>query len=279
MFVRNNPRDVARHGAMFWDALTLRRTMYNTANTFGTGTFFVPAFVLLSCIGVFFLWINRFVICALLAGFSFLALTSLSWFAEVRLHLPLLILLVAVAVLPVTWAAKNLAAGVHRIASLSIFLLFAATCLGYPSQSGYGPPFHNGRAQVWDALHFTSQPHPPVRFIAMTHLAQNFKQQPGIILSDIDPVYLNALLPKSFVAAPLDENHHYIYATRWRYGRSDAAALARKGLDQSLPVYALFVSPEEKNEKASRLPAIAYHQWTTVDSSKEAVVLKLTPTD
>ena len=53
-----------------------------------------------------------------------------------RFYLPLLMLLVAVVVLPVTWAAENLVLGQDElIASLAIFVLFAAACLGYPSRS------------------------------------------------------------------------------------------------------------------------------------------------
>ena len=35
--------------------------------------------------------------------------------------------------------------------------------------------------------------------------ARIFQDAPGIVLSDIDPSYLNALLPKPFVAAPIDD--------------------------------------------------------------------------
>jgi len=47
-----------------------------------------------------------------------------------RFYLPLLILVVAVAVLPVTWAANNLFAGKRILTAASMFIFFAGTCLG-----------------------------------------------------------------------------------------------------------------------------------------------------
>jgi uncharacterized membrane protein len=62
---------------------------------------------------------------------SFLAAAvSYKWGADLRFYPPLLVLLVAVAVLPVTWAAKNLGTGKRLIAAVAIFILFAAGACG-----------------------------------------------------------------------------------------------------------------------------------------------------
>jgi len=54
-------------------------------------------------------------------------------------------------------------------------------------------------------------------------------------------------------------------------------ALVKRGLDQSLPIYALFVSEEEMNENASRLPDLDGYEWVAAgNSTTDAVVLKLT---
>jgi len=94
----------------FWKELTLQPLGFHTANIFGTGTSFVPTFLLLVCVGLFFIRIDRFVICAFSAGLIFLAavLSHNDKLVDTRYYLPLLILLVAVAVLPVTWAAQNI---------------------------------------------------------------------------------------------------------------------------------------------------------------------------
>jgi hypothetical protein len=51
----------------------------------------------------------------------------------------------------------------------------------------------------------------------------------------------------------------------------------KKGLEESIPVYALFVSREEMTENVRRLPEMDGCQWTIVESGKQAVVLKLVP--
>jgi len=122
---------------LLWKELTFQPKLFSAARYFGTGTSIVAAFVLLACLGLFFIRFNRFVICAFIAGLSFFTLTSSmvpDW-VDVRYYLPLVIILVAVAVLPVTWAAENLFVARRAVAALGIFILFAAACLGYPSRS------------------------------------------------------------------------------------------------------------------------------------------------
>jgi hypothetical protein len=272
-------RHVPKNVAALWNEFAVRPLGYHTANIFGTGTSFVPAFLLLTCAGLFFVRIDRFVSCAFLAFLAFLAviLSHHYLLVDSRYYLPLLILSIAIAVLPVTWAAGNLFAGRRIIIALAIFVLFAATCLGFPSRSGYDTRGIN-RSQAWDALHFAGPPGRSTQFAAQRDFARLLKGQPGIVLSDIDPVYLNALLPRSFVAAPIDGEHHYKWSLSWHYDRPEALALVDRGLEQSLPIYALFVSPDEMATKQSRLPAIPGYEWHVVNNSPgRATILKLAP--
>jgi hypothetical protein len=270
-------RYIPANAARLWSEFALRRTGFSAANIFGTGTCFVPAFVLLTCVGLLFIRIGSFVLCAVLSGLSFLAAALVFAAADVRLYLPLLVLLIAVAVLPITWAAKNLLVRRRSAGALAIFGLFTATCLGYPSRSGYNT--HDiDRSQAWDALHFASPPRESTWFIARGHFLEAFGREPSIVLSDIDPVYLNAFFPDWIVAAPLDGKHHYRYSEIWHYGRPEALALVKHGLARTHAVYALFVSQQEKVEKKARLPELDGHEWVPVETSARGVViLKLNP--
>ena len=272
-------RYVPRNAGDLWRELSLQPHMYDATNIFGTGTSFVPAFVLLSCVGMFFVRLNWFLCCGLLAGLSsFGAALCFLFGRDERLYLPLLILLIGVAVLPVTWAANNLFAGRRSIFALAVLILFAAACLGYPSRSGYKTRDID-RSQAWDTLHFGISPREPIQFVAQRYFGGRVQSEPGIVLSDIDPVYLNALLPGGFVAAPIDGKHHYKWSYTWRYDRPQALAMVQRGLSQSLPIYALFVSKREMEEKTGRLPRVDGYDWVLMDdSSAEAAILKLTPT-
>jgi len=208
-----------------------------------------------------------------------------------RYYLPLLILLVAVAVLPVMWAVENLFVARRAVPSLGIFVLFATACLGYPSRSlsnipqavGFGSQTERNRFQAWDALHFPNQPSQSPWLTAQKHFLTTFGRQPGIILTDINPLFLNALLPDPFVAAPLDGERYVRFRNAGfrnvpTYDRAQALALVKHGLDQSRPVYALFVSQNEMDEKARRLPQIDGYEWVVAENlPAEAVVLKLSP--
>jgi hypothetical protein len=274
-------RCIPTNAATLWRELALQPRGFYAANFFGTGTSFVSAFVLLICTGLSFIRINRFVICAFLAGLSSFAamLSYLPPFGgDGRFYLPLLILLLPVAVLPVTWAAKSLFTRRRIIPALAVFVLFAAACLGYPSRSGYNTRDID-RSQAWDALHFTEAPRRSTQFLAQRQFAETLRRQPGIVLSDIDPVYLNALLPDSFVAAPIDGNHIYKWSKMWRYEQPQALAFVKRSLTQSLPVYALFVSVKELDEKASRLPNVPGYRWVPAENTMNAaVILRLTST-
>ena len=60
------------------------------------------------------------------------------------------------------------------------------------------------RFQSWEALHFSTRPHQSTEFIAQRDFMKSVGQTRGLVFSDISPVYLNALFPPGFVAAPLD---------------------------------------------------------------------------
>ncbi len=271
------PRYIPGNAVNLWRQFVLQPHAYDAGNIFGTGTSFVPAFAILTCAGLLFIRFNWFVACAFFAGLSsFVAALCYLFGVDGRFYLPLLILLVAVAILPVAWAANNIFAGKRIVAGLTIFALFAAACLGYPSLSGYNT-HRIDRSQAWDALHFATSPPQSIQFVAQRDFAKLLSWQPGIVLSDIDPVYLNALLPTSFVAAPIDGEHHYKWSYAWRYDRPQALALVEHGLQHSLPVYALFVSGNDAATKQSRLPSVSGYEWRILNNSHgHAAILKLT---
>jgi hypothetical protein len=123
---------------------------------------------------------------------------------------------------------------------------------------------------------------PPAASIEVVHrrsrFIKAFGKQPGILLSDIDPVYLNAFLPEWIAAAPLDGRHHYGDSEIWHYGSSEALALVKHGLKQKYPVYALFISPKEMAETKARLPQLDQYEWAVAETSRsDAVILELMP--
>ena len=269
-------RYIPDNAAMLWREFALRPQKFTAFNLFGTGTCFVPAFILLAGVGVFFIPLNRFIVCAFSAGLSFFVATiSLFPVNYLGYYLPLLMLLVAVAVLPVTWAVENLVLPKRTIASMAIFVLFAAACLGYPSRS-VDSRKKAARLQSWEAVHFASG-RQSAEFIAQRHFIDSVGQTRGLVFSDMSPVYLNALFPPGFVAAPLDGKGFIPWRHVIHYDDAQAVTLAELGLQRSIPVYALFISTKELDEKASRLPKVPGYQWVPAENSTNAsVILRLT---
>ena len=268
--------NVPRQAAMLWSEATANWKEFRVSNLFGTGTYFVPAFVLLAFVGGPFCRLGRFTGSALLAGTTFFFATATYSFVDGRFYMPVQFLLVAVAALPVEWAMSGRAGWLRPYARVAILMLFVMSCLGYPSESGYNP--RGNRSQAWDALHYQSAQKNSPRYAATKNFSRTFEERPGIVLSNIDPVYLNALLPETFVAAPMDEKHSYCYSRLWHYGSAEAAHLAVMGLSRHLPAYALLFDPNSPDELLSRLPSIDGFLWKSeVRLGRTAVVLVLTP--
>lgn len=259
-----------------WQELTLQPRPFTSGNLFGTGTNFVAAFLALVCIGFVFVKINRATACAFLAGISFFFSIVCYLFPDGRYYLPLFILGVSVAALAATWAVQHLFVPRQAPVALIILVLCAMSCIGYPSRSGYKSVGIN-RFQAWDGVRLESLRGRSVWFDAQKQFAKSFKDKPGVVFSDIDPAYLNALLPTGFVAAPIDENQTRRWSLSWHYGKPQAEAVARQGLSQSSPVYALFVSLDDVQKNAARLPKPEGYHWSEIESQGRLRVLQLLP--
>ena len=181
----------------------------------------MPAFIFLSALGLAFIRIRRFEISALLAASVYFVAIVTYAYVEGRFYIPICFLLVALAVLPAEWAVGQALSARFSIWAFGVLAVFLLSCIGYPSQSGFKPK--GGRSQAW------------MLFITKTAMANHFRMgaegiqslfqdAPGIVLSDIDPPYLNVLLPKPFVAAPIDDNHNDSYSRPGITGKSKRSA-------------------------------------------------------
>jgi hypothetical protein len=154
-------------------------------------------------------------------------------------------------------------------------MILLLTCSGYPSQSGFKP--QRNRSQAWDALRYANGNGKSLWYEAEEEFRRAFRHAPGIVLSDIDPPYLNVLLPRPFVAAPIDDHHNYCYSRLWRYGKAEAIRLVQRGLDDAIPVYALLLPSNHDDQDVQRLPSIQDYSWIRSEkSSTEAVIMTLT---
>jgi 4-amino-4-deoxy-L-arabinose transferase-like glycosyltransferase len=268
-------RYAPRQLVMIWSEITANWNEFRVANLFGTGTYVVPAFILLSALGLLFVRATRFEISAFVAGGSYFVATLTYAFVDGRFYLPILFLLVAVAVLPVEWAVSQGLELRFSISTVGVLAIFLLTCIGYPSQSGFKP--QKNRFQALDALDYADQKGRSPRYEAEKVLNRVFGEAPGIVLSDIDPPYLNVLLPRPFVAAPVDADHNYRYSRLWRYGKSDATRLVERGLDHATPVYALLLPSKGVDQDVQRLPVIQGYSWRRSETSDtSAVIMRLT---
>jgi hypothetical protein len=264
--------------ASIWSEITASWDQFRVANLFGTGTYVVPAFILLSALGLAFVRLRPFEISALLAGVVYVMATVTYAYVEGRFYMPIFFLLVALAVLPAEWAVAKALNGRFSIWSVGVLPVFLFSCIGYPSQSGFKPK--SGRSQAWEALHYANGNGKSPRYEEQKEFIRIFRDAPGIVLSDIDPPYLNALLPKPFVAAPIDGKHNYCYSRLWHYGKAEAVQLVTNGLGRAAPVYALLLPSKDVDQDIKRLPFVQGYTWKRSNGTDTvAVIATLTKDD
>jgi hypothetical protein len=268
-------RNVPSQLVMIWSEVTASWDQFRVANLFGTGTYIVPAFICLSTLGLAFVRVSRFAVSAFLAGTTYVIGTLTYAFVDGRFYLPIFFLLVAVAVLPGEWAVSQVLKLRFSISTAGVLTIFLLSCIGYPSQSGFKPK--RNRSQAWDALQYANSKERSPRYKAQEEFRRFFRGAPGIVLSDIDPPYLNVLLPKPFVAAPIDDHHNYCYSRLWHYGKAEAIRLVQRGIDHTTPVYALLLPSKHDDQDVQRLPSIEGYSWRRSEkSSTTAVIMTLT---
>jgi hypothetical protein len=267
-------RNVSPQLVMVWSEITASWDRFRVANLFGTGTYVVPAFICLSVLGLAFVRMTRFEISAFAAGTTYFIATLTYAFVDGRFYLPIFFLLIALAVLPAEWAVLQALKLHFSVPTVGVLTIFVLTCVGYPSQSGFKPKAN--RSQAWDALQYANRNARSRRYEAQEQFSRVFRDAPGIVLSDIDPPYLNVLLPKPFVAAPIDNQHNYCHSRLWRYGKDEAIRLVQSGLRHATPVYALLLSNHD-DQDVQRLPSIQGYSWRRSEkSSTRAVIMTLT---
>ena len=268
-------RNVPPQVTLIWSEITARWDQFRVANLFGTGTYVVPAFIFLSMLGLPFVRMRRFEISAFLAGTVYFVAIVTYAYVEGRFYVPVFFLLVALAVLPAEWAVGQALKGRVSVLGVGVLAVFLLSCIGYPSQSGFEPK--GGRSQAWDALHYANHIGKSPRYEAQKEFIRVCRDAPGIILSDIDPPFLNALLPRPFVAAPIDDTHNYCYSRLWHYGKAQAVELVANGLDRGTPVYGLLLPSKKVDQDIKRLPLIQGYSWKrSTGTDTAAVIVTLT---
>ena len=263
--------NVPPQSGMIWSEITASWDQFRVANLFGTGTYVVPAFIFLSALGLAFVRVRRFEISAFLAGIVYIMATVTYTYVEGRFYVPVFFLWVPLAVLPSEWAVGQALKRRLSIWNVGVLALFLLSCIGYPSQSGFTPM--GGRSQAWDALHYANVNGKSLRYEAQKEFSRIFRDAPGIVLSDIEPPYLNALLPEPFVAAPVDGNHDYRYSRLWHYGKAEAGQLVANGLGRASPVYALLLPLKDVDQDIKRLPLIQGYSWKRSNGTDTAAVI------
>lgn len=273
-----NLQFVAPNLRLLWQEFTLTWSGFRSANLSGGGAYFLPTFIVLAVLGALRLRPSRLLLCGGLAVgvFSIGALTY--FFLDVRLYFPLLALApLAMNGLIEDWARPpTLGARFARAKNVVVAALVALSVVGVPSIAGY--PDLRFTTQSLHALRWPTKRYPGWNERILTRFLHAPEVAPGVVLSDLSPVYLNALLPAGYAAAPVDERHDYQGTPRWHYDGHSAARLVQAAWQKHQPIYAIALTQAEAESLIARLPRIDGTEWRVflpADPLAPGVVLRL----
>ena len=189
----------------YWREFAQIETEFTSATTYShglsQGSYFTPAFPLLVLLSLWLLRRHPRLLLFAMAGFGYQLATMFYFFKDARLAFPIMVL----AVLLIARALGNLSQrgdGAPRWRGFKIALalpLVLATVIGWPASGGGFETLtllQNGRA-------------PLPASVTMDDFLQLEIPPPGLVLTDMAPPYVHALLPEGTIVAPLNHDHLY----------------------------------------------------------------------
>ena len=260
---------------VLWNEFSLMPQVFSVSNIFGNGTHFTPALPILSLIGCASIKNWKLALSIGLAWISSLFGIMLYFYHDSRMFITAIVLLIPTATVAIC-KTLELVKEKKYFKAAPLLILSILCLLGFPSVSKASNNIL--RSQFIEQLTTKIKKRPAVENIAAKEFGKLVKAKKGLVISRINPVLLNELLPKEFIAAPLDGIHVYSQTNLWKYSTREATDLISKQLALGNPVYALFVPGKELEKEIESVPKIANYQWVPLKFRKRyGVVLMLVP--
>ena len=215
----------------YWLELWQREEEITSAHHYGQGSYFGPAYALLILITLPKVLRRTTVRPFILGGCAYGAL--MLWFATVdgRMMFPVLALSVPV----VSWALVDQWKVRRRIVRGLIVVVVSASVLGWPSGRG-----------AFASFELLSPRNEEPGILPYRIVSQFVEMSPSphlLVLTDMAPPYVHAVLPKGTQVAPLFDEHLYRFnPDKLRFEGEERADLVRRALEEGREVWILTTS-------------------------------------
>lgn len=251
-----NLKYVTANLLILWRDAAQKEARFTTANIYGTGSYFGPAFAALSLIGFLTSWKDRFFRPFLIASVSLFAIMLLYFFGSVRLFFPSLVLVVPAAAF--TWERTLRRSGGAmapwkrlRLGLMAILILLS--CLGIPGK--------NGKPELLGFLDMKRLEGRPIAYETVQKLNGCVRGSPYLVLTNLNPPYVYALTAGDRIVAPLTKYNGYNFNKKFfPYGETEIQREIQAALEQGREVYALIdrIKPDELSRQR---PAPPGYSW------------------
>jgi hypothetical protein len=245
--------------ASLWQEFTLASPRYLLANTFGAGQYYSPAFFILAMgAALWFLFTNRQKFLVLPAGL-FAGLMLFYYFIDVRMYFPIALL----AIFPIATLAETYfdnTSKQHAIVTFLLLVLLVVAIIGFPYRNSF-----TGELKVSHSRELLN----PYRYIGVKsvyyELVAFFKKRYGqsdaLIVSSLNPVYVNSLLDSNVICIPQDDQHDYKFSKAFRFNRDDAIKAIKRAAERNKRVFYLSAKDVNVEELQAILPPLEGFQW------------------
>ena len=241
--------------------LMQEKTTYTLADMYGERSHIGPAFVVLCLLAAAGLRRDRLFWCFIGTAAFQLGAMSCYRFLGIRFLFPIILIAVPFAAAGSTGLMRRLVAQKRWTGALILFVVILATVLGWPGQRS---DTELGD-MVWSRSVYDAGP----QYRLVKELGKAAAGTPAVVLTDLDPPYVHALLPSAVNVAPLLDTHPYRFSPRVTFDKQSRQRLIRDSFQRGVPVFALVVLNNINDLKDLCPPAsgtrwqvlIEDHQW------------------
>jgi hypothetical protein len=281
-----NIRNVPGNLEVLAGELTRSPAGYHVSDLYGTGTYFGPAFAALAVAGLLFAWRSRVFRPFAAGALLFAAVMAFYYLHDPRMFFPSLVLLAP----PIGHAFERIvdycwreAGRLRRLPAGLAGLFLLSAVVGVPGQ--------DGSATLSTLLNVDRLERPARRYQAARGLDETPGSDDALILTDLPPPYVKAVVDGKRVVAPATFRHPYNVDPRFfHFGQEEIEyaireTLARKGsvilllgLDEDASPSVLRVPPDGFGWARQRHASLYGAYWRLVPQSATASTVSVAET-
>lgn len=169
---------------------------------------------------------------------TFCLVTIFYFFNDVRFYFPVIVMSIPLIVIFV----EDIFQGPLRenfFTKTVVSVLMAFVFVGFPAQAGFPPKKIPSLTLALTQKGYLGDI--SVNYLVFDLFLKIYDGNKSLVLTSINPVYCNSLLPKEAVCIPGDKNHHYVHSEKFKFGTQEIEDYINRSKNNNERIY--FLAP------------------------------------